>query len=80
MSISMAALLPVALMLHLSAVYGQSLTLLDTSNCVGGIGHLTTAPNCNFYETKLVECATLTQASAASACYCPQSVLNAIAG
>jgi hypothetical protein len=50
--------------------------VLNVSACVGP---LTAAPNCDFYGSKLDACNNLV-GSAAAQCYCPQTVLNAIAG
>jgi hypothetical protein len=58
------------------AVQGDAQKLLNPDIC---IGPLSSAPSCNFYEHKLQVCDNL-QGSAAAKCYCPQTVLNAIAG
>jgi hypothetical protein len=57
------------------SICGQS-QVLDPSFCVGG---LTTAPNCDFWASKKLACHRL-RGTAAAQCYCPQTVLNAIAG
>jgi hypothetical protein len=53
--------------------HGQS---LDPNIC---IGPLTTASNCNVYTSRLEVCNSL-RGSAAVECWCPQTILDAIAG
>lgn len=68
--------LHVVLLALILATQGDAQMSLIPGICVGP---LSSASNCNFYAHKLKICDKL-EGSAAAACYCPQAVLNAIAG
>lgn len=58
------------------AIHGDAQMSLNPALCIGPVKSF---PSCDFYAHKLEVCDTL-RGSAAAACYCPQAVLNAIAG